>query len=49
MTELQQQKAVNLIMAWIEMQMSGGVESLVKRMTEEELAGIPFWKSDVKL
>lgn len=45
MTELQQQKAVNLIMAWIEMQMSGGVEALEKIMSEEELAGIPFWQS----
>ena len=48
MTEAQQQKAVNLIMAWIQMQMDGGIEVLKGKMTPEELANIPFWKNTGK-
>jgi len=43
MTEAQQTKIVNLIMAWIDMQLNGGIEVLKKKMTPEELASIPFW------
>jgi len=46
MNELQIQKAVNLIMAWIEMQLNGGIDVLRASMTKEELASIPFWHSD---
>jgi hypothetical protein len=43
--QTQQEKCVNLIMTWIEMQMNGGIEVVMSKMTEEDLKGIPFWKS----
>jgi len=43
LSDVRQGKAVNLIMAWIEMQMNGGVEELKRKMPPEELSSIPFW------
>lgn len=48
MSELQQQKAVNLILAWIEMQMNGGVATLVQTIDKREIEGIPFWRRGEK-
>jgi hypothetical protein len=33
LTALQQQKGVNLIMAWIKMQMKGGIDAVQRKMT----------------
>ncbi len=46
LSQVQQEKILNLVMAWIEMQMSGGVETLKKTMTEAELNSIPYWHTD---
>lgn len=48
LSESQITKIVNLIMAWIEMQMNGGVEQLKNRMSQEALAGIPYWRNQGK-
>lgn len=46
MTIEQQIKIVNLQMAWIEMQMNGGVGELLKTMNAREIAEIPFWRGN---
>lgn len=48
LTDLMQEKVVNLIMAWIQMQMDGGIEVLKSKMTQEELENIPFWSNNGK-
>lgn len=48
LSEGQKLKAVNLIMAWIELQMNGGVEVLKSSMTQEELSSIPYWRNQGK-
>ena len=48
LTAQQREKVLNLVMAWIEMQMNGGIEELMKTMTEAELKGIPFWHTGVR-
>ncbi len=45
LTQEQQTKVVNLIMAWISMQEDGGIENLKAKMSPEELANIPFWRN----
>lgn len=48
LTDLMQEKVVNLIMAWIQMQMDGGIEVLKSKMTQEELDRIPFRSTNGK-